>query len=163
MSWEGPSGETTPPSWERDDGRSSSIAVVDDWEEECCRKGTRGAGGSMAWLHRRNLGEGILGGGQHGLVAQEESMGGNIGRGQHRGKLNIGRGAAWPGCTGGREYWEGAAQREAEYCEGGSMAWLHRRNLGEGILGGGHHRRKLNIGRGQHDLVAEEESEGREY
>ena len=70
------------------------------------------------------------GGGQHGLVAQEESGGGNIGRG-----------AAWPGCTGGiwgREYWEG-----------GSMAWLHRRNLGEGILGGG-----------QHGLVAQEESVG---
>ena len=29
---------------------------VEDWEaEECCLKGTRGMGGSMAWLHSRNL------------------------------------------------------------------------------------------------------------
>ena len=78
-------------------GRGAAQKQAEYWE-----------GGSMAWLHRRNLGEGILGGGQHGLVAQEESGGGNIGR--------------------------GAAQKEAEYWEGGSMAWLHRRNLGEGIL-----------------------------
>ena len=32
-SWEGPSGETTHPSWERDNGRSSSVAADHDWEE----------------------------------------------------------------------------------------------------------------------------------